>query len=241
VQDDYEVLEENTLIAKTTAFNISFDACGHFINWDPGRLPGEMIDPVAKPDSCAPDGPVDCRHIDFEGDRSPSYEQISIPGKGTAGFTTRSKAYKGVDMLRVHTRNNGAVWHVDTVGLNPGGQRVAPDSIRALSTASLDADMQDTDLVDWLESVLPPGSMVIWPDGLGACARTSGTAASPCAEIRFNDSTGNNGAIYLGMHADPEKQTPAASFQSGIYVTGDQARAVAALAGLGEVLPARGR
>ena len=66
MKDDYDVFDDRTLIAKTNVFNISFDACGHFINWDPSRLPLSMLNPVEKPDSCAPNGPVDCRYYDFE-------------------------------------------------------------------------------------------------------------------------------------------------------------------------------
>ena len=125
IKDEYEVFDDHTLIAKTNVFNISFDACGHFINWDPSRLPQAMIDPVEKPDSCAPDGPVDCRHYDFEGDRAPEYEQISIATKGQVAFTAKSKAFKSVELLRVQTRNNGAVWHVKTVGLDKVNRRQA--------------------------------------------------------------------------------------------------------------------
>ena len=32
--------------------------------------------------------------------------------------------------------------------------------------------MSDVSLMDWLESALPPRSMVIWPDALGACGET---------------------------------------------------------------------
>ena len=133
VKDDYEVLDNHTLVATTSAFNISFDACGHFISWDPGRLPESMIDPVEKPDSCAPNGPVDCRHLDFEGDRAPRYEQVSITGPGQVSFTVRSKTFKGVERLRVQTGNNGAVWHVDTAGLDTDARRPVPYTVRSLS------------------------------------------------------------------------------------------------------------
>ena len=157
VKDDYEVLDNHTLVAKTNAFNISFDACGHFISWDPGRLPVAMIDPVEKPDSCAPNGPVDCRHLDFEGDRAPRYEQVSITGSGQVSFTVRSKTFKGVERLRVQTRNNGAVWHVDTVALDTDALGPVPDTVRSLPVTPPGKGMRDVSLVDWLESTLPPG------------------------------------------------------------------------------------
>lgn len=242
VKDDYQVLDITTLIAKTNVFNISFDACGHFINWDPGRLPKAMIDPVEKPDSCAPNGPVDCRYHDFEGERAPCYEQIRVAGKGEVGFTARSRSFRGVELLRVQTRNNGAVWHVDTVGLDADEQRLVPDTVRSLSVASLDEGMQDVSLVDWLESILPPRSMVIWPDVLAACGEVSGAdgkaSSAQCAEIRFNDVEGNSGALNIAISTASGNRPFKASFHSGVYVAGDRSWPVGSLNGLRESLAA---
>jgi hypothetical protein len=242
VKNDYEVLDIQTLIAKTNVFNISFDACGHFIHWDPGRLPEAMIVPVEKPDSCAPDGPMDCSYYEFEGERAPRYEQIRVAGTGNVGFTVRSKAFKGVEVLRVHTRNNGDVWHVDTVGLNADGQRLVPDTVRSLSVASLEEGMQEVSLVDWLESTLPPRSMVIWPDVPAACSEASGAdgkaSTAHCAEIRFNDVEGNSGALNIAISTAAEHRPLKASFHSGVYVAGDRSRPVESLNGLRESLAA---
>ncbi|MGB5474642.1 MAG: hypothetical protein WBQ78_14355 [Gammaproteobacteria bacterium] len=242
VKDDYEVLDNHTLVAKTSAFNISFDACGHFISWDPGRLPASMIDAVEKPDSCAPNGPVDCRDLDFEGDRAPRYEQVSVTGPGQVSFTARSKTFKGVERLHVQTRNNGAVWHVDTVALNTDGHRLVPDIVRSLSASSLEQGLRDVSLVDWLESTLPSRSMVIWPDALTTCDMRPGVSgkasAASCVEIRFNDSDGNSGALYIVMNADTENTPLMASFHDGVYVSGDSSRPVESLDGLREYLAA---
>ena len=240
VKDDYEVLDNHTLVAKTSAFNISFDACGHFISWDPGRLPAAMIDPVEKPDTCAPNGPVDCRHLDFEGDRAPRYDEISLPGNGQIGFTARSKAFKDVDLLRVQTRNNGAVWHVDTAGLDTDARRLLPDTVRSLPVASLEQGMPDISLVDWLESTLPPRSMVIWPDALTACDKRPGSngnaSTAQCAKIRFNDTDGNSGFLYIAMNADSENTPLMASFHHGVYVSVNRSRPVESLDSLRESL-----
>jgi len=270
VKDDYEVLDDYTLTGKMNVFNISFDACGHFINWDPGRLPQAMINPVEKPDSCAPNGPADCRYYDFEGDRAPRYEQIRAAGKGQVSFTASSATFKGVELLRVHTRNNGAVWHVATVGLDkvncrqarqgesppgergyPGGERVLgcadqqslkPDTVRSLSMSLLEYGMDDISLMDWLESALPPGSMVIWPEALSACGEAQeddGQAPStPCAEIRFNDIKGNSGALYIAMNTDQENRPGEVSFHSGVYLSGDRSRPIESLTSLPERLSA---
>jgi hypothetical protein len=234
------VFDDRTLIAKTNVFNISFDACGHFINWDPGRLPQALIDPVEKPDSCAPNGPADCRHYDFEGDRAPRYEQISVAGRGQVGFTARSTTFKGVELLRVQTRNNGAVWHVETVGLDK--QRLDPDDIRSLSMPLLEKGMDDVSLMDWLESALPPRSMVIWPDALTACGELQGADGqsrfATCAEIRFYDSEGNSGALSITMAADAENTASQASFHSAVYTYADQTGPIISLTGLHKRLAA---
>ena len=243
VQDDYEVLDDSILIAKTSVFNISFDACGHFISWDPSRLPTAMIDPIKKPDSCAPNGPTDCRYYDFEGDRAPRYEQIRVAGIGQVGFTTTSKTFKDVESLRVQTKNNGAVWHVDTLERHAEEQRLEPDTLRSLSVASLDKGMQDVSLVDWLESTLPPRSMVIWPNLLTTCGqrhRADGESSpAPCAEIRFKDFNGNNGTLYIDMNTDYANARLKASFHSGVYVSGDRSRFFKSLTELREILDAR--
>lgn len=228
VKDAYTVLDDHTLIAKTNVFNISFDACGHFINWDPGRLPKDLINPAEKPDACASDGPADCRYYDFEGERAPRYEQIRVAGKGQVSFTASSPTFKGVESLRIRTGNSGAVWHVDTVGAD--GQRLDPDTIRSLSMSLLEKGMDEISLVDWLESVLPPRSMVIWPDAPVACGDQR------CAEIRFNDSEGNSGTLYIAINTDSENRPVGASFHSGIYNLGEISRPVASLIGLGKSL-----
>ena len=230
VKDDYEVLDDYTLTGKMNVFNISFDACGHFINWDPGRLPQAMINPVEKPDSCAPNGPADCRYYDFEGDRAPRYEQIRAAGKGQVSFTASSATFKGVELLRVHTRNNGAVWHVDIVGLKADEPGLKPDTVPSLSMSLLEYGLDNISLMDWLEAVLPPRSMVIWPDAPGACGDRR------CAEVRFNDSAGNSGALYIAMNTDSENRAGEASFHSGTYSSGDRSQPIGSLAGLRDIL-----
>ena len=254
VKHDYEVFDDHTLVGKMNAFNISFDACGHFINWDPGRLPQAMISPLEKPDSCAPNGPADCRYYDFEGDRAPRYEQINVAGKDQVSFTARSPAFNNIELLRVQTRNNGAVWHVETVGLDRVNCRQARagapgcadkpgyklDTLRSLSMALLENEMDDISLLDWLESALPPHSMVIWPDVLTTCGEQHGTgeqtASTPCAAIRFNDSKGNSGTLYIVLGAGTDNNPNEVSFHSGVYNAGDRSRPIRSLAGLRETL-----
>jgi len=228
LKDAYSVIDDRTLIAKTNVFNISFDACGHFINWDPGRLPQDLINPVEKPDSCAPNGPADCRYYDFEGDRAPRYEQIHVADKGQVSFTASSPTFKDVELLRIQTRNNGAVWHVETVRLDKQGLDL--DIIRLLPMSLLEKGMGETRLVDWLESVLPPRSMVIWMDEPVACGDQR------CAEILFNDSEGNNGTLYIAINTDSNKKSGEVSFHSGTYDSGNKTRPLVSLDGLRESL-----
>jgi len=244
IRDDYQVLDDHTLIAKTSVFNISFDACGHFINWDPTRLPQAMIDAVQQPDSCAPAGPLDCRYSDFEGDRKPLYEQFSVASEGQVSFRARTPAFRGVQSLHVQTRNNGALWHVDSVDPDAGGLGLLPGTVRSLSMVLLEKGLADVSLMEWLESVLPPRSMVIWPDGLVACDKRQGGrqgATLSCAQIRFNDSEGNSGMIYLALSPVSESGPIDASFHSGVYVTGGSPIQIGSLAGLQADIAARTR
>jgi len=240
VKNDYDIVDDHTLVAKTAIINISFDACGHFIHWDPGRLPQLLVAPVARLDACAPDGPADCRHYDFRDDRAPHYEQIKVSGKGQVEFTVSSKAFKGVESLRVSTRNNGAVWHVETVGLKTDGQSLEPEKLRSLSVAALEKDMDDVSLMDWFESILPAHSMVMWPDAMAACKPQQlpdkQEPAERCAEIHFNDSAGNKGAVYITLSGAPETGPGHASLYSVVYRTQDgKSRPIQSLRRLGEL------
>lgn len=228
IKGDYEIFDDHTLIVKMAIFNISFDACGNFINWDPGRLPQALINPREKPDSCAPDGPVDCRHYDFEGEGAPVYKQIQVAGNGQVSFTASTPTFKGVESLHIETGNNGAVWHVETAG--SGQQQLKPDAVRSLSVSSLENGMDDVRLDEWFESVLPDRSMVIWPDALTSCGKQR------CAEIRFNDSEGNNGTLYIAMNTDSAGMPGKISFHSGVYNVGNKSRPIGSLAILRESL-----
>jgi hypothetical protein len=245
LQDDYLVFDEHTLIAGINAFNISFDACGHFISWDPARLPPAMIAAVQKPDDCAPEGPLDCRYVDFQGERKPRYDRISVAGTGQVEFRVRSAAFRGVQSLHVHTRNNGAVWHVETTGLGIGGQRLMPDSLHSLTLSMPETTAGDTGLMDGFEAALPPGSMVIWPDAAGACGGPAATGTQDpvpqCAEIRFNDGEGNSGAVYVRTETNPDNRPFAASLHSIVYVADDRPVPVRSLDDLRKILAGEAR
>ena len=122
IKHQYQVIDDRILIATLQAINISFDACGSFVSWDPTRLPSHMIHAVDKPDSCAPQGPADCRYLDFEGERLPSYEQIDIRNDREVSFTVRSSAFRDVQALRVQSNDGGKHWQVEGVPQDEAAQ-----------------------------------------------------------------------------------------------------------------------
>ena len=228
----YEVLDEHTLVSMLKVFNISFDACGHFINWDPSRLPDSMIDPVEKPDTCAPTGLADCRYLDFEDARMPRYRQVRVEGPGRVSFTVSSRAFRDIAQLHVQTLDNGAVWHVDVEGAGDIRDRLNPGVLRSLPVSSLDAGLEAASLSDWLAGLLPPGGMVIWPDASVVCG------ARRCASIHFNDSAGNSGVLSLVVASGKDGQLAQAGFESAVYRAGETDARFSSLAGLQKALRA---
>lgn len=230
----YRVIDGHILVATRQVFNISFDACGHFSNWDPTRLPRAMINAAENPETCTSRGSVDCRYFDYEGDRMPQYNDIQASGTGQASFRVTTPTFKDVQSLQVQTTNNGNLWHVQTVGLAGGGQTLSADSLRALPASVLGANNTVLDLSAWFESVLPAGSMIIWPDALVGCNEQMRADDSPgnntCARIRFSDAAGN--ASWLAIDMGSNGSQPA--FHSGEFSDGNQSRAIASLEDLRE-------
>lgn len=116
VRDSYRVINERTLVWTGNGFEVSFDACGQFRSWYPSRLPAEMIDPVEKPEWCAPAGTADCRNYDFFGDRHPRFEQIEVRPNGRVSFVVRTRALRPNGMLRVESADSGRNWTVSGEG-----------------------------------------------------------------------------------------------------------------------------
>jgi hypothetical protein len=112
VRDSYRVIDEGTLVWTGNGFQVSFDACGRFQSWFPSRLPPEMIDPVEKPEWCAPAGTADCRNYDFFGDRHPKFEQIEVARNGRVSFVVRTPALRPNGVLRVESADSGRNWTV---------------------------------------------------------------------------------------------------------------------------------
>lgn len=224
VQDSYRVIDGHILVVTQQALNISFDACGSFSSWDPTRLPPGMIEAVEKPDSCAPAGPVDCRYLDFEGERTPRYDNIATAAAGQVSFTVVSTAFRDVESLQVHTRNNGAVWHIDAVTRGITAAELQPDTLRALRLPVPTDGVQHPGIAQWLESVLTPRSMVVWPRHTTACsdpaALANASTTFQCAEIRFRDGAGNHGIIFLALDS---ALTGTPSSHSAVYNTAAEA------------------
>jgi hypothetical protein len=115
VRDSYRVIDDRTLVWTGNGFQVSFDACGHFQSWYPSRLPPEMIDPVEKPEWCAPAGTADCRNYDFFGDRHPKFEEIEVRPDGRVSFVVRTPAIRPNGVLRVESSDSGRNWEVGEV------------------------------------------------------------------------------------------------------------------------------
>lgn len=108
----YLIMDDRTLVMTSMVLRVTFDACGSFRHWQPTSLPAELIDPVEKPDYCAPNGTADCRHYDFLGDRQPQFEAIHTDPAGNVSFLVRSKGFKGRAVLRVESDDYGRSWRV---------------------------------------------------------------------------------------------------------------------------------
>jgi hypothetical protein len=109
---DYEPIGAHGLAWKGTVLQLSFDGCGSFVTWDPTTLGADQIDPIPKPDYCAPVGAGDCRYHDFEGARRPTYTEIEATPDGAVAFVARSLAFRGVESLRVASADGGRTWQV---------------------------------------------------------------------------------------------------------------------------------
>jgi hypothetical protein len=112
VRHNYRVIDESTLVWTGNGLEISFDACGRFLGWYPTSLPAEMIDPVEKPDYCAPAGTADCRHYDFLGDRAPRFESIEVGPYGRVAFVARLASIRPNGAVRIESADSGRSWAV---------------------------------------------------------------------------------------------------------------------------------
>ena len=119
MRDLYRVIDERTLVWTGNGLQVSFDACGQFRGWYPANLPAEMIDPVEKPEWCAPAGTADCRNYDFFGERHPRFEQIAVGPGGRVSFVARSPALRPSGALRVQTADSGRSWAVSDLAAPP--------------------------------------------------------------------------------------------------------------------------
>ena len=108
----------------------------------------------------------------------------------------------------------------------------------------LEKGLEDVSLMQWLESALPPRSMVIWSDALTACSERQKVDGqnryAECSVIRFNDSEGNSGALTNSITAEAGSKSGQASFHSAVYtLTAGQSRPIESLSSLRRNLMAR--
>jgi len=114
-----ETVSDDVLVVRGLALTISTDACASFVTWNPALLPEKLIDPVEKPDYCAPKGTGDCRDRDFEGDRAPVYDALEIrPDR--ISFRMRSAALRAealhVTSAPVWDKELGGAWTYEVIG-----------------------------------------------------------------------------------------------------------------------------
>jgi hypothetical protein len=109
---NYRIVDQGTLAWLGTGVNVSYDACGAFRGWHPTALPDELIDPVPKPDYCAPKGGADCRHYDFLGERAPVFEDLTVGRDGRISFVARSKSIRPTGAVQVVSVDSGRTWAV---------------------------------------------------------------------------------------------------------------------------------
>jgi hypothetical protein len=109
---NYRVIGDRTLAWLGNGVSVSYDACGEFRAWYPTALPAELIDPVEKPEYCAPKGMADCRHYDFLGDRAPVFEELAVERDGRIAFIARSKSIRPGGAVRVESADSGRSWAV---------------------------------------------------------------------------------------------------------------------------------
>jgi hypothetical protein len=112
VRPNYTVVDHSTLVWTGNGLEVSFDACGTFLSWYPTTLPAKMIDPVRKPEYCAPAGTADCRHYDFLGDRAPRFDSIEVRPAGRIGFVARSPSILPRGAVRIESSDSGRTWAV---------------------------------------------------------------------------------------------------------------------------------
>ena len=111
----YLSIDESRLVWLDRLFHVTFDACGHFSSWDPTSVPMDWIDPSEKPDYCAPKGTADCRTMDFDGDRTPRYEDIHVEANGRIRFVARTPAFRNAEALQVASDDFGSTWKVEPI------------------------------------------------------------------------------------------------------------------------------
>jgi hypothetical protein len=121
----YLPIDEARLVWLSRLFQVTFDGCGSFASWDPTALPPEQIDPIEKPDHCAPRGTADCRTLDFDGDRAPRYEAVDVGKDGRIRFVARTPAFRRAAALRVTSSDFGRTWEVEPT--RRGAPETAPE------------------------------------------------------------------------------------------------------------------
>jgi len=124
-----DAVERGALEWSHVPIQFSLDGCRTVVTWSPVTLPKKMIQPAAKPGFCGAPGEPRCATLDFQGDRLPRYSDVAVDAGGRIKFRVRSKAFIGVESLRVTSPDAGKTWRIEpqaAAASNSG--RFAPDS-----------------------------------------------------------------------------------------------------------------
>lgn len=110
---NYRVIGPRTLAWIGNGVSVTFDACASFSSWYPRSIPEAWIVPVDRPAHCAPTGKTDCRHLDFEGDRAPRFQDLQVTTSGEVAFTVLTRALKDAKSVRVRSTDFGRTWQAE--------------------------------------------------------------------------------------------------------------------------------
>lgn len=115
IRERYLVRPAGGLVVRGVVLRASRSGCGPFIIWDPTRQADLEIDPVPKPDFCAPVGTGDCRYHDFFDERRPAYEDVEIDDDRIR-FIVTSPAFVPSRTLEVTSTDGGRSWQWAPIG-----------------------------------------------------------------------------------------------------------------------------
>lgn len=205
VLERYHIVEPGILVWSGVVLKATWDACGQISQWDPSRLPHDLINEVDKPEYCQPAGQADCRYYDFQDGRTPKYAIQSVDRTGRLEFTVESPSLPGI--TTVTTDNFGAVWHVTSRPPGPADSHIALETVQTAAAKDIDPEAAAIALIDWFDAKLPlqAGPVVVWSTGVVDCGAQNGSdpidEPPECVEMSITNKWGDE--TYLSLWYQP--------------------------------------